>query len=159
MRCSAARKEALEAGMNDFWRHKSLEEMTSDEWESLCDGCARCCLLKLSQENDDVLYTAARCELLDDATCRCTRYQARMRLVEDCVQVTPELARHGKWLPTTCAYRRLAEGKDLPEWHPLRSSDADSVFRAGIAIRGRSVSAESVHPDDLPQMVITWVGS
>jgi len=145
--------------MTDFWRRKSLEDMTTDEWESLCDGCARCCLIKLADddEGNQVAYTAVRCELLDDRTCRCTRYDARKRLVEDCVQVTPSLAREAKWLPATCAYRRLAEGKDLPHWHPLRSSDANSVFSAGIAVRGRSVSERSVHPEDLEHMVVTWV--
>ena len=148
-----------EADVTDFWRHKSLEAMSADEWEALCDGCARCCLIKLADDDDgeQVEYTAVRCELLDDRTCRCTRYDARMRLVEDCVQVTPKLARTAKWLPATCAYRRLAEGKDLPIWHPLRSGDANSVFRAGIAIRGRTVSERGVHPSDLECMVVTWV--
>ena len=150
------------ADVNDFWRHKSLEAMTKQEWESLCDGCARCCLLKLYDDESasgEVLYTGVRCELLDDATCRCMRYEARTELVKDCVQVTPALAREAKWLPSTCAYRRLAEGKELPEWHPLRTGDRNSVFTAGIAIRGRSISADAVHPDDLEQMVVHWVDS
>lgn len=148
----------MSGGISEFWRHKTLEEMTRDEWESLCDGCARCCLLKIAPDDSgDVRYTAARCELLDDATCRCTRYEQRTRLVKDCVRVTPALAREASWLPSTCAYRRLGEGKDLPEWHPLRTGDERSVLDAGMTIRGRSVSSVGVHPDSLPEMVINWV--
>ena len=144
--------------MAEFWRHKSLEEMNAEEWESLCDGCARCCLIKLSDpESDEVSYTAAHCEFLDASRCRCTDYERRTQLVDDCVRLTPRLVREANWLPHTCAYRLIAEGKELPVWHPLRTGDANSVFEAGIAIRGRTVSATSVHQNDLDDMVVTWV--
>lgn len=143
--------------MTDFWRHKSLEEMNPAEWESLCDGCARCCLIKLSEEGEEVRYTAAHCELLDASRCRCTAYERRTDLVEDCVKLTPENVRQATWLPDTCAYRLIAEGKELPNWHHLRSNDANSVFEAGMSVRGRSVSAVAVHPQGIDEMVITWV--
>ena len=139
-----------------FWETKSLEEMNQEEWESLCDGCARCCLLKLEDEDTrEVFFTNVVCRYLDQAQCRCTEYADRNRLVPDCVLVTPEIARQ-HWLPDTCAYRLLAEGKPLPDWHPLVSGDRDSVFAAGIAVRDKVVSEEYVHPDELVEHLIHW---
>ena len=146
--------------MDDFWKHKSLEDMTRVEWESLCDGCARCCLAKIVDEDQGrVDYTAAHCELLDSDKCRCTRYDQRTQLVAQCVELTPEVVRRVNWLPDTCAYRLLAEGKELPEWHPLVSKDRNSTFEAGISIRGRTVPLDGVHPDCLEEMVVTWVNA
>lgn len=141
-----------------FWQRLSLHEMDQTQWESLCDGCARCCLIKLQDEDSgEVAYTGVACHLLDLGACRCTRYPERHELVPDCVQLGPEQAAALRWLPTTCAYRILAEGGDLPDWHPLVSGDPDSVHRAGISIRGRALPETHVHPDGLDEHVIRWV--
>jgi len=141
-----------------FWQEKSLAEMSQQEWESLCDGCARCCLHKLEDEDSgEVHYTSVVCKYLDESTCRCTNYQDRSSLVPDCVWLTPDTVEAFKWLPTTCAYRLIAEGKDLKWWHPLVSGRAESVAEAGISIRGKCVSEEHVHPDDLEENIIRWV--
>lgn len=144
--------------MDEFWKHKSLEEMTHREWESLCDGCARCCLVKIIDEHaEPVRYTAVHCALLDSNTCRCSHYEQRTEQVAECVELTPAVVRQSKWLPKTCAYRLLAEGKELPLWHPLISQNPDSVIAAGTSIRGRTLSIADVHPNCLEEMVICWV--
>jgi len=123
-----------------FWRRKRLSEMTAEEWESLCDGCAKCCLEKLEDmATGEVSYTEVACRLLDVGTCQCTNYAERQRLVATCVQLTPENVTDLYWLPGTCAYRLLAEGKDLPWWHPLVSGDPELVHRVGVSARGRAV--------------------
>lgn len=138
-----------------FWKRKALADMTREEWESLCDGCARCCLAKLEDEDTgDIAYTNVACRLLDDETCRCTKYAARSRFVPDCVTLTPENVGQLRWMPSTCAYRLLAEGKDLPVWHPLVTGDPDSVHLAGISVRGRVVSERRAI--DLEDYVVTW---
>lgn len=141
-----------------FWRRLRLEEMDDAQWESLCDGCGRCCLIKLEHPDDGaVAYTRVACRLLDQDRCRCTRYAERHRLVPDCVQLGPAQARDFHWLPTSCAYRIVAEGGDLPAWHPLVTGDPESVHRAGISVRGRVLSEEAVHPDGIEEHVIRWV--
>ena len=140
-----------------FWRTKSLDEMTHDEWESLCDGCARCCMVQLSdQHGRRAQPTSAACKLLDVESCRCTDYAKRAQLVPGCTVMTPDKAAKLDWLPPTCAYRLVAHGEDLPQWHPLRTGDPDSVHRAGISMRGRAISELYVHPDDLVQLRIRW---
>ena len=130
-----------------FWETKQLDEMTHEEWESLCDGCARCCLHKLEDEdNGDVHYTRIACRLLDIGSCRCTDYANRKSRVPDCVVLTPHGVQHFHWLPDTCAYRRLSEGGKLESWHPLISGDPESVHRAGISIR-----AFALQDDDIPE--------
>jgi uncharacterized cysteine cluster protein YcgN (CxxCxxCC family) len=126
-----------------FWRVKTLEAMNPDEWESLCDGCGRCCLVKLEDEDTaEVMYTDVGCTLLDDQTCRCRDYPNRQAKVADCVRLTPEAVRSLSWLPGTCAYRLLAEGEDLYWWHPLVSGDPDTVHAAGISVRDRVAGPE-----------------
>jgi uncharacterized protein len=141
-----------------YWQEKSLDEMSRREWEGLCDGCARCCLVKLEDEDtQEIHYTDVGCTLLDGATCKCRDYKNRQKKVEDCVRLTPESVRDLNWLPTTCAYRLLSEGKDLPDWHPLVSGDAESVHRAGISVRKRiSASEDDLTPDQIVERIARW---
>jgi uncharacterized cysteine cluster protein YcgN (CxxCxxCC family) len=142
----------------NFWEVKSLHEMSTVEWESLCDGCARCCLHKLEDEDSgEVHYTSVVCKYLDESKCRCTSYQDRNTLVPDCVWLTPDTAAEFKWLPTTCAYRLLSEGKELAWWHPLVSGSQETVEEAGISIRGKCVSEAHVHQDGMEERIIRWV--
>jgi uncharacterized cysteine cluster protein YcgN (CxxCxxCC family) len=141
-----------------FWRTKSLTELTSDEWESLCDGCGRCCLKKLEDETTGrIAYTDVACRLLDSKRCRCRRYAERNALVPDCLTLDPHDTRSFAWLPVTCAYRKLAEGRPLSWWHPLVSGDADTVHRAGISVRGRVLSERAVGTDELESRIVTWI--
>jgi uncharacterized cysteine cluster protein YcgN (CxxCxxCC family) len=133
-----------------FWKTKTLAEMTAREWESLCDGCGRCCLVKIEDEDSGKIHlTDVACRLLDGQTCRCKHYRNRASLVDDCVRLTPENVGELGWLPKTCAYRLIDEGKNLAWWHPLVSGDPATVVEAGISIRGRTISEENVHPLDL----------
>lgn len=133
-----------------FWERVPLDRMTGTEWEALCDGCGLCCLHKLEDaDSGDILYTRIACRLLDDATCRCGNYAIRRQLVPDCVVLTPEtLADATRWLPGTCAYSLLYRGRPLYPWHPLISGDPESVHRAGISIRGRTVPEYAVAEED-----------
>jgi len=138
-----------------FWRRKKLGEMTLAEWESLCDGCARCCLEKLEDaETGKIDYTNVACRLLDVRVCRCVDYGNRQRQVPDCVKLTPETIETLHWMPSTCAYRLLNEGRDLPDWHPLVTGDPESVHRAGISVRGRVVPEHLA--GDLADHVCIW---
>ena len=126
---------------DEFWKRKSLAEMSTAEWESLCDGCALCCLQKLEdEETGDVYFTDVACRLLDTQTCRCTNYAARAKKVASCLVLSVDEPETFNRLPDSCAYRRLADGKDLPEWHPLLTGDPDSVHEAGVSAKGKVVS-------------------
>lgn len=140
-----------------FWETKSLTEMTTAEWESLCDGCALCCLNKVEDsDTGTVHYTDVVCRYLDADKCRCTEYRRRTQLVPDCVRLTPQNLNQLPWMPPTCAYRLLYENKPLPEWHPLVSGDGSGVHSAGISVRGKCISEEFVHEDDLLQRIVDW---
>lgn len=140
-----------------FWKSKRLEDMTDAEWESLCDGCGRCCLHKLRDEDTEALaFTDVACRLLDLKTCRCRDYPNRQKRVPDCVQLTPATVREVDWLPPTCAYRRLAEGKDLAWWHPLVSGDPDTVHQAGVSVRGRVIDERTAGAFE--DHVVDWPG-
>ncbi|HEY8569525.1 YcgN family cysteine cluster protein [Microbulbifer sp.] len=142
-----------------FWQRKTLAEMTAAEWESVCDGCGRCCLHRLEDEDSGEVYTTrVACKLLDIHSCRCSDYTHRKQKVPDCIQLTPEDAANFSWLPATCAYRILAQGGQLPEWHPLVSGDPESVHKAGISVRDQVISEEQVHPDDYEDHIVVWVG-
>lgn len=134
-----------------FWKTKTLEEMDVAEWESLCDGCGKCCLSKLEDEDtSDIYWTSVGCRLLDIESCRCADYSNRLARVPDCVGLTPEKVRTLPWLPSTCGYRLVAEGRDLYWWHPLLSGSAETVHEAGISIRGRvtALETELAEPED-----------
>lgn len=139
-----------------FWRSKKLRDMTREEWESLCDGCALCCLHKLEDEDTgEVYYTDVHCRYMDTQTCRCTVYETRNIKVPSCVWLTPDQAESFFWLPETCAYRLLAEGKELYDWHPLVSGDPESVHKAGVSLQGRGIADDQI-PEDEWQDRIIW---
>jgi uncharacterized cysteine cluster protein YcgN (CxxCxxCC family) len=146
--------------MKPFWRTKSLDEMTHAEFESICDGCARCCLLKLEDETSgQVVYTDIACRLLDVRACRCTDYAHRRRRVRDCLKITPKRAESLTWLPPTCGYRLIAEGKPLAWWHPLVSGDPETVHAAGVSVRGKIFAREREVPKIVyPLRVVQWPG-
>lgn len=140
-----------------FWETKKLNQLSQQEWESLCDGCARCCLIKLEDEDSgEIHYTDVVCDLLDQENCRCTKYSERSVHVPECVVVTPEVLDQLHWMPSTCAYRLLWEGKPLPEWHPLITGDRSSVHLAGISVRGRVYRQNEVQEEQLEEHVVDW---
>jgi hypothetical protein len=137
-----------------FWETKSLKAMTDAEWESLCDGCGKCCMVLLDETNSGRLYeTNVACKLFDIARRRCSDYARRQKLVKDCVKLTPGNAGALDWMPETCAYRRLARGEGLPDWHPLKTGTRKSVEDAGVAIV-KAVSERTVDPDDIWDHVV-----
>lgn len=157
---------AATASEEPFWRRKRLDEMTDEEWESLCDGCGRCCLLKTEDQDTGEVQTAAiACRLLDLESCRCTQYPKRQDYVPDCIKLDIEGIHTLSWLPKSCAYRRLDEGRELAWWHPLLSGNPNTVHEAGISVAGNVVSESSVHPQELAawhagrlqEQIVRWV--
>ena len=141
-----------------FWKEKSLQEMNPQEWESLCDGCARCCLHKLEDEDTgEVFYTSVVCQYLDEDRCQCSDYENRNKNVPNCVHLSIDRIEEFHWLPGTCSYRLLSEGKDLPNWHPLVSGRKESVIEAGMSVKGRVIDERFVHPDGYEEQIIVWV--
>ena len=144
----------------EFWAHIPLSRMTSQEWEALCDGCGKCCLNKLEDEDTgEVALTRVACRLFDDATCRCSKYADRLTHVPECIVLSPGgMAKVAYFMPETCAYRRLHEGKPLLWWHPLISGDPDSVHQAGVSAQGITVSELTTPEDDWEDFVIEEPG-
>ena len=150
-----------------FWRRKSLAEMTAPEWESLCDGCGRCCLVKLEEDvpqaridagaDPRIYFTDVGCKLLDGETCGCRDYPNRSTLVPDCVRLTPQVVGEIGWLPPSCGYRLIDEGHELYWWHPLVSGDPDTVHQAGISVRGRvACSDDDISPEAVEDRIVSW---
>jgi uncharacterized cysteine cluster protein YcgN (CxxCxxCC family) len=139
----------------NFWTDIPMNDLTRPEWEALCDGCGKCCLNKLEDEDGTVALTRVACKLLDGNTCQCTRYPIRHQYVPECIVMTPKsLEDNMYWLPQTCAYRLVFEGRDLYNWHPLISGEAASVYAAGVSMKGRSISEDTVSEDDWDNHII-----
>lgn len=142
---------------DQFWKTKSLEDLSPVEWESLCDGCGLCCLNKLEDwDTGAVAFTSVACRLLDGSTCRCSDYPNRQATVPDCIQLTPQEVREISWLPPTCGYRLVRDGEDLKWWHPLISGDPETVHIAGISTKDRTVSEKDVDVDDFEDYLVDW---
>jgi uncharacterized cysteine cluster protein YcgN (CxxCxxCC family) len=140
-----------------FWKRKALDDLDTAEWESLCDGCARCCLNKLEdEETGAIAWTDVGCTLLDGEACRCRDYPSRTDTVPDCIRLTPEAVRTLSWLPPTCGYRLVAEGRDLYWWHPLVSGDPETVHAAGISVRGRTVREQDWPVERWEERLVRW---
>ncbi len=139
-----------------YWEHVRLKDMTPREWEALCDGCGKCCLNKLEDaDTGEVFLTRLACRLFDDATCRCGNYEERRRFVPECVMLSVRnIERNAYWLPSTCAYRLLHEGKELYDWHPLISGRAESVFEAGVSAQDLTLNETEVPEDDWEDYII-----
>ena len=138
-----------------YWEHKSLDQMSHEEWEGLCDGCGRCCLHKIEDaDTGEIEDTNVACKLLDCSTAQCTDYSNRKAFVPDCLRLTLEIVEDVPWLPTTCAYRRRAAGRTLPDWHYLISGDPEAVIRAGVSVAGRVVSEDDAGP--LEHHIVEW---
>ena len=129
-----------------FWREKSLVEMSREEWESLCDGCGQCCRVKLIDEDGKIEKTRLGCKLLDVGSCRCRNYPERHNLVDDCVALDPENVMALAWMPATCAYRLVGEGKELYWWQPLVSGSPETVHEAGVSVRGKLINEDKIKP-------------
>lgn len=139
-----------------FWQEKSPNEMTTEEWESLCDNCGKCCLHKLEDEDTGkIFYTSVVCDLIDLKSCRCTQYSERCTLVPDCLDLKQHDFADYTWLPTTCAYKLLAEGKDLPAWHPLVSGSSETVNEAGVSISSYAMKESEI--DHVEEHIIEWL--
>ena len=142
----------------NFWQHKSLSEMNESEWESLCDGCGKCCLHKLEDEDTgELFYTEVACRLLDLDTCRCTHYPERLSQVPECVSLHPGDVENFDWLPNSCAYRLVAEGKPLPQWHHLVTGSRSSIHEQHQSVKGRVLTENLVAEEDLEEHVVRWI--
>jgi uncharacterized cysteine cluster protein YcgN (CxxCxxCC family) len=143
---------------NQFWRSKHLLEMSHDEWESVCDGCAKCCLHQLEdEETEEIVFTNVACELLDEGSCRCTDYQQRSARVPDCMAMNKEnVVECAEFAPPSCAYRLLLEGKELPSWHHLNSGSKRTIHELNKTVQGRTVKLKDVLPGQLENHVVYW---
>ena len=153
----AARRPPPAAAEEPFWRRKTLAEMSRVEWESLCDGCGKCCLLKLEYEDTgEIEWTNIACRQLDPETCQCSNYALRKTLVEDCISLTPDMVGNLAWLPATCAYRLVDEGRDLYWWHKLVSGSSETIHQAGMSVRRRTISEDEA--GEVEDHVVDWLG-
>ena len=142
-----------------FWTSKSLQEMSRDEWESLCDGCGKCCCLRLEDEDTQQIYiTDVACHLFDPHNCRCTDYQNRSKKVPDCVTLKPDNVAQLHWMPQSCAYRLVAEGKDLPDYHHLKSGSRGTIHEAGMSVQDAVTSEAVISEDELITRIVIWPG-
>ena len=149
--------KAMTKTKQPFWETKTLKEMSEKEWESLCDGCAKCCLNKLEdEETEEVFFTRVVCRFLDEEKCRCTVYEERTTLEPMCIKLEPGNFENIKWMPNTCAYRLLNEGKPLPLWHPLITGSRKAMVANDQTVTGKVVSEEFVHPDGFEEHIIDW---
>lgn len=140
---------------NNFWQTKTLDEMSDQEWEALCDGCGKCCLNKLIDEDtEELIHTNVACELLNTHTCACSNYENRFNIVPDCLKITRDKLADYFWLPSSCAYRLLAEGQSLPAWHPLRTGSKSAMHKAGQSVRNKVVPESKAGPWE--EHIITW---
>jgi len=138
-----------------FWEKYNLNELSDEEWEALCDGCGYCCMVKFEDEDTgEILYTDVACRLFDNASCRCTDYPHRTQRIPSCLNIRDFNNTQYQWLPKTCAYRLLHEGKTLFDWHPLISGDSESVFRAGFSAHGKSVPEKTIPKDEMVDHII-----
>ncbi len=141
-----------------FWLRKTLPEMTAEEWDAVCDGCGKCCLHKLEDDDtNEVYYTRIACRLLDRETARCSDYAHRLQRVPGCLSLRPENVAEFHWLPRSCSYRLLAEGEALPEWHPLMSGDSLSTLQQGRSVAGQVLSEMDVNEDDFEDHIVHWI--
>lgn len=148
-------KEGENSQKTPFWETKSLEELTKEEWEALCDGCGRCCLNKLEdQDTGEIFLTKLSCSLLNLQTCRCSDYKNRFKKMPDCVDLTPQKIPQLNWLPSTCAYRKVQEGRGLSWWHPLISGDASTVHKAGISVQKIARSEKGIEEENFPRYIL-----
>lgn len=139
----------------DFWKNKTLAEMTIEEWEALCDGCGICCLYKIEDEDTGKIeLTNVACRFLDLESITCQLYNARMSAMPTCIKLTPSKVEKLGWLPDTCAYRLILQGKPLPDWHPLVSGDPNSVHTAGISVMGKVITESEINTDYLEDHVV-----
>jgi len=143
-----------------FWKKKTLSEMTEEEWESLCDGCGKCCLVKLEDEDTGEIHnTRVACTLFDASLCQCQDYSQRFKKVDDCINLTPDNILQIPWLPETCGYLLVAKGEDLAWWHPLISGSSESVHGAGMSVQNQVLSEDDVKEEDLPHYIVESIES
>lgn len=141
-----------------FWKQKTLVAMNREEWESLCDGCGKCCLHKLEDtDTGELAYTRVICRYFDEASCHCQVYEQRKKLVPECVVLRPDNLKDLPWMPASCAYRLLYEGKDLPDWHPLVAGNRDLMEESGNTVAGKVISEEFIHEDGYDEHIVRWV--
>ena len=142
-----------------FWEIKKLSELNSDEWESLCDGCGKCCVIKLIDEDTNHLhYTNISCHLLDTENCSCKNYKDRKKIVKDCVKLSPNNLDDLKWLPSTCAYKLINEGKKLPNWHPLVQGDKSLMVKGKHSVTGRVIPENKIDKKNITEYIFNWDG-